>query len=152
MFFYIEICGDGVNLGQVECDDGNKINNDGCSTTCKVENGYKCIVQGDKPDLCYDVMAPSAELKVTKGNVLRVKFSEPIRVRANSMKGTLYRNRYKTIRNDDRDLGRIKRILSNEVDNKRYVRHQCYTYPTYNQNLDRLQHFRRISNIYREFH
>lgn len=26
-----EICGDGLNLGQYECDDGNKNDGDGCS-------------------------------------------------------------------------------------------------------------------------
>ena len=32
-----EICGDGLNLGKYECDDGNKNNGDGCSSSCKVE-------------------------------------------------------------------------------------------------------------------
>ena len=29
-----EICGDGLNLGQLQCDDGNNIDGDGCSSSC----------------------------------------------------------------------------------------------------------------------
>jgi len=29
-----EKCGDGYNMGLVECDDGNTKNNDGCSSFC----------------------------------------------------------------------------------------------------------------------
>ena len=29
-----EICGDGANLGQYECDDFNNKDGDGCSSTC----------------------------------------------------------------------------------------------------------------------
>ena len=29
-----EICGDGLNFGNFECDDGNNRNGDGCSSRC----------------------------------------------------------------------------------------------------------------------
>ena len=32
------ICGDGIVVLEEECDDGNIINKDGCSSTCKIEN------------------------------------------------------------------------------------------------------------------
>ena len=35
-----EICGDGINLGFHECDDGNLIDPDGCNSSCKIEIGY----------------------------------------------------------------------------------------------------------------
>src|SRR6266705_3083910 len=38
-------CGDGILIPgdtNEECDDGNKKDGDGCSSTCKVEPGYKC--------------------------------------------------------------------------------------------------------------
>jgi cysteine-rich repeat protein len=38
----LEICGDG-KLFYDKCDDGNKINGDGCSSTCKVERRYICF-------------------------------------------------------------------------------------------------------------
>lgn len=37
-----EICGDGRNMGILECDDGNSKDNDGCSSDCKVEEYYEC--------------------------------------------------------------------------------------------------------------
>ena len=51
-----EICGDGFNYGQVQCDDGNNINGDGCSSLCTIESGWKCE-GGTKltPDVCSDV-------------------------------------------------------------------------------------------------
>jgi cysteine-rich repeat protein len=33
-----QICGDGVRDPKEECDDGNRVNGDGCSDTCKIEN------------------------------------------------------------------------------------------------------------------
>lgn len=43
MLFFIETCGDGLNLGVFACDDGNTVNGDGCSSTCTVEAGYVCF-------------------------------------------------------------------------------------------------------------
>jgi cysteine-rich repeat protein len=36
------ICGDGVRVGSETCDDGNSANADGCSSICRVEDGYVC--------------------------------------------------------------------------------------------------------------
>jgi len=49
--FCYEICGDGkkVNVKE-ECDDGNDLDNDGCSSTCLIEHGYYC--SGIEPSLC----------------------------------------------------------------------------------------------------
>ena len=38
----VEKCGDGFNYGLNECDDGNTLNGDGCSSTCAVESDYVC--------------------------------------------------------------------------------------------------------------
>ena len=35
-------CGDGIKDQLEECDDGNSVNGDGCSSTCKIEVGYTC--------------------------------------------------------------------------------------------------------------
>lgn len=37
-----EICGDGLNLGNFQCDDGNLESGDGCDHTCKKEEGFFC--------------------------------------------------------------------------------------------------------------
>ena len=60
-----EICGDGLNLGEYECDDGNLIDGDGCSSLCSVEEGFRC--QGGNTtsaDLCKDIQSPILELKL----------------------------------------------------------------------------------------
>jgi cysteine-rich repeat protein len=38
----VEICGDGL-LFNLECDDGNDIDNDGCSSSCKIEKNFRCV-------------------------------------------------------------------------------------------------------------
>lgn len=38
----VDICGDG-KLITVACDDGNKIDGDGCSSQCLVEQNYTCV-------------------------------------------------------------------------------------------------------------
>jgi cysteine-rich repeat protein len=30
----VEKCGDGLNFGMLECDDGNNMDGDGCSSVC----------------------------------------------------------------------------------------------------------------------
>jgi len=36
------VCGDGVRVGNEECDDSGVTDGDGCSSTCTVECGFKC--------------------------------------------------------------------------------------------------------------
>ena len=47
------IPGNGVKEGDEECDDGNTIDNDGCSSVMKIELNYKC--QLTTPSKCYKV-------------------------------------------------------------------------------------------------
>ena len=74
----LEICGDGLNLGSVECDDGNTNDEDGCSSTCKIESGYKCTNQKEGPDICKDIIRPHASMSVRRGNQIVIMFSEPV--------------------------------------------------------------------------
>ncbi|KAM3140819.1 hypothetical protein pb186bvf_007046 [Paramecium bursaria] len=39
----ISRCGDGYTVLTEQCDDGNNINYDGCSSICQIEQGYNCI-------------------------------------------------------------------------------------------------------------
>ncbi|HDP73556.1 MAG TPA: DUF4215 domain-containing protein, partial [Candidatus Woesearchaeota archaeon] len=43
------VCGDGFIIGDEECDDGNTLYGDGCSSTCEVEAGWECE---DEPSVC----------------------------------------------------------------------------------------------------
>lgn len=42
-------CGDKITNGTEQCDDGNKLNGDGCNITCSIENGFSCSGQ---PSVC----------------------------------------------------------------------------------------------------
>lgn len=54
-----EICGDGKRY-VLECDDGNRIDNDGCSSSCKIEDTYTCRGGSpNSPDNCI-VLIPAA--------------------------------------------------------------------------------------------
>lgn len=47
-----EICGDGI-LFDLECDDGNLVDGDGCSSTCQIETNYTCVNgSSTTPSLC----------------------------------------------------------------------------------------------------
>ncbi len=44
------VCGDGILLrGTEQCDDGNTLDGDGCSSACKAEAGYTCVSSYDVP-------------------------------------------------------------------------------------------------------
>lgn len=50
-----ETCGDGRNYGFYDCDDGNNVNGDGCSSSCQEEDSWYC--QGGSSiarDYCYE--------------------------------------------------------------------------------------------------
>jgi len=79
-----EICGDGINLGQVECDDGNRINNDGCNSNCMVEYGYTCEKRFNNSDICYDNLPPLLYMRVLYGNIIQLEFSELVLAGLNS--------------------------------------------------------------------
>jgi len=88
----VEICGDGKNLGQFECDDGNNINGDGCDSNCKIEFGYACNKKGeDQPDICYDIHIPLGAIKVEKYARFEIRFSKYLRISGrNQTKEKLY--------------------------------------------------------------
>ena len=80
----VEICGDGLNLGEYECDDGNINNRDGCSSECIVEEGYTC--QGGNftsPDICKDITSPILKATgVGKENMFYFALSEPVEIKS----------------------------------------------------------------------
>ena len=89
ILIYLEICGDGLNLGHHECDDGNTFDGDGCSSQCKVESGYKCYAQNKGPDICKDITPLTATIKVIQGNAIAINFNKRIEL---NIKSNLYIN------------------------------------------------------------
>ena len=46
-------CGDGLRVqNQEECDDGNALDNDGCSSSCTVDSGFTCVASADQASIC----------------------------------------------------------------------------------------------------
>jgi len=73
-----EKCGDGLNLGLYECDDGNRNDGDGCDRNCKIEKGFVCKKNDELTDICKDTVRPDAEMQILKGNTIVLKFSERV--------------------------------------------------------------------------
>ncbi|EAR85859.2 transmembrane protein, putative (macronuclear) [Tetrahymena thermophila SB210] len=49
-----EICGDGLNFGEYQCDDGNNLNGDGCSSICGIEYLFVCHKESNHgKSICY---------------------------------------------------------------------------------------------------
>ena len=74
----VERCGDGLNFGMVECDDGNKIDGDGCSSNCEIEDDFRC--EGGSPtqsDTCNYVELDIIGMTVTPNNNLILEFNKP---------------------------------------------------------------------------
>ena len=53
-------CGDGVRSVGEECDDGNSRSGDGCSSSCHLEQGYKCSTSYNRTTVCYNISAITA--------------------------------------------------------------------------------------------
>ena len=58
------MCGDGLNFGYYGCDDGNSANLDGCSATCRVENGFTCSGGSSaSKDVCIETCGDGKNMK-----------------------------------------------------------------------------------------
>lgn len=79
-----EICGKGFRLTtQLSCDDGNTMNNDGCSSECVVEANWTCSGGGlSDPDTCRMTTTPRMTLKVSKRNtgIVRITFDRTMAI------------------------------------------------------------------------
>eukprot|EP00347_Sterkiella_histriomuscorum_P005534 403356244 len=78
----VEICGDGFNYGFFQCDDGNVINGDGCSSKCTIESGFNCTT-GSKlaPSVCMDNKNPTPKISlVSSKNFIYIEFDEEVQL------------------------------------------------------------------------
>lgn len=74
----VEVCGDGLNFGLVQCDDGNQLDNDGCSASCEVELDWSCT--GGSPtskDICEYLELDIVSMEVSDHNNLLLTFNKP---------------------------------------------------------------------------
>jgi len=76
----VEVCGDGFNYGQYQCDDGNLIDGDGCSRYCMIEEGFACSGGTElTADTCYDVRHPIPTLElINSQNNIYITFDEEV--------------------------------------------------------------------------
>jgi cysteine-rich repeat protein len=76
-----EICGDGIHVSKlIQCDDGNLINGDGCSSTCMIEAGYNCSGGSNTTkDICVPLFAYFTAALQNPSNIFtNVYQNEPI--------------------------------------------------------------------------
>ena len=67
-------------MGKVECDDGNIVSGDGCSSTCEIERGFECTHPVNGKDTCVDIEPPTAKISIDKKFKVIIQFSESVKV------------------------------------------------------------------------
>jgi hypothetical protein len=66
----------------LECDDGNLISKDGCSSTCKAEKGWNCSTPNG---LCRYTVSPRLRtVKISKQLSFSIVFTHPIRIQSSN--------------------------------------------------------------------
>ena len=85
----LHICGDGRRI-QEQCDDGNLVDGDGCSSSCTIESEYICSGgSAVSKDLCVhlDVFRPELELasNTLTNVILFAAFSQPLSTASSMM-------------------------------------------------------------------
>ena len=56
----VQVCGDGVKTSSEQCDDGNLVSLDGCSSTCTIESGWTC--GATSPSVCTPICCDSKKV------------------------------------------------------------------------------------------
>lgn len=80
-----EKCGDGIYVGLLPCDDGNRKSGDGCNKNCQIEGGFKCEHRPNSPDVCYEITNPTWSAELKKKNVMIIKFDKNVITSLNSI-------------------------------------------------------------------
>lgn len=74
----VEVCGDGKNFGLLDCDDGNTVNGDGCSSSCEIEADWMCYGgSSTSADQCETSQLFIRSLESTPENNILLHFSKP---------------------------------------------------------------------------
>ncbi len=76
-----EICGDNLNFGLLDCDDGNMESGDGCSPLCEVEEGWVCKGGSRRQgDTCQPLRTQMVRANSTDWNQLVIEFDKDVMV------------------------------------------------------------------------
>ena len=51
-----------------ECDDGNLIDVDGCSSECKIEENWACVTEASDASICFISKLPKLQLNLFDKN------------------------------------------------------------------------------------
>ncbi|KAL4510602.1 hypothetical protein ABPG72_004756 [Tetrahymena utriculariae] len=66
-----EICGDGLNYGEYQCDDGNTANRDGCNSKCEIEYLFVCQKESNNgKSICHLPLTYKASSSQDKNQVI----------------------------------------------------------------------------------
>ncbi|CAK83110.1 unnamed protein product, partial (macronuclear) [Paramecium tetraurelia] len=76
-------CGNGIITKDEECDDGNRINSDGCSNQCKIEEDWNCIDSFSFLSQCFPIAKISIVFLNSTYNTQYVKLSYTKKVKLN---------------------------------------------------------------------
>ena len=81
------MCGDQKNMGILECDDGNTISGDGCSSECLKEENFLCVGGTYKtPDICRETISPFlASVILINHEELEIHFTELVKFKGNKL-------------------------------------------------------------------
>ncbi|CAD8101520.1 unnamed protein product [Paramecium sonneborni] len=82
----VSLCGNGL-IENEECDDGNFIGGDGCSSFCHVEDSYQCINENGTYSVCTFILAPEFNLNILSDisnstQIVELTFSQQVKVLA----------------------------------------------------------------------
>ena len=72
-------------MGILKCDDGNLLEDDGCSPLCNVEEGFKCEGgNATHKDICTEIIPPYIKgFKQPNTTSLQIIFVEPVLFKGN---------------------------------------------------------------------
>lgn len=78
--FWTEICGDGVNYGYHEWDDGNLNDEDGCSSAWEYEKCFECLQESSASrDIWSKIFITPAIEEVSSSNVIKITFDHDMK-------------------------------------------------------------------------
>ncbi|CAD8134962.1 unnamed protein product [Paramecium octaurelia] len=81
-------CGNGIIQEDEFCDDGNTINNDGCSEHCNIEQGWDCNIPNEQFSQCYKITQLSLNFLNQTYNTQYLSFTYTKKVRLNQSNQT----------------------------------------------------------------
>ncbi|CAD8095110.1 unnamed protein product [Paramecium sonneborni] len=102
---YEQYCGNGIKYQDEQCDDGNIIDADGCSSNCQIEVHYKCHENYYGQSECQYYKSPYMMLKLLNQTFnkyyIQISFSQEIYFNDNYVLESLFNINIDNIKNED---------------------------------------------------